>query len=255
VALVSNSEDFSAPARIGCAGWNIPRDSAGGFAAQGTHLARYASVFDCVEINSSFYRPHKQSTWERWRESVPADFKFSVKAPKAITHEAQLRCGPEALPEFLQQLAGLREKLGPVLFQLPPSLEFDAGAASHFLSLLRDQYSGEVLCEPRHQSWFEEDADELLREFQVARVAADPARVPGAAEPGGAQSLAYFRLHGSPRTYYSAYDDDFLSALADQLRKLAARASTWCIFDNTALGAATRNAITLSEKLARGRKR
>ncbi len=111
------------PVRVGCAGWSIPRLAAAHFAARGSHLERYSQVFNSCEINSSFYRPHKKETWERWARSVPADFRFSVKAPKAITHEARLNCGSEVFSAFLEQINGLHEKLGPVLIQLPPSLE------------------------------------------------------------------------------------------------------------------------------------
>lgn len=88
-------------------------------------------------------------------------------------------------------------------------------------------------------------------ESEVARVAADPARVPAAGEPGGWPGLVYFRLHGSPRTYYSAYDEEYLDALASRLAEHAAAGrQAWCIFDNTVLGAATRNALDLLLKTA-----
>src|SRR5271154_6976869 len=85
------------PIRIGCAGWNIPRNLAGSFVSAGTHLERYALTFNSCEINSSFYRPHERKTWERWARTVPADFRFSVKAPRAITHRAKLSCSRETL--------------------------------------------------------------------------------------------------------------------------------------------------------------
>ena len=236
--------------RVGCAGWNIPRDSVGEFPADGTHLMRYSRVLNCVEINSSFYREHKLSTWARWRESVPADFQFSVKAPRAITHEARLKVNGESLSKFLQQITLLREKLGPILFQLPPSLEFEPAAVTDFLKLLRQNFAGDVVWEPRHKSWFEDDATELLSSFRLARVAADPACVPKAADPGAASGVVYFRLHGSPRRYYSTYESDFLETLAIRLPKSAVAAKTWCVFDNTALGAATRNALELARRLA-----
>jgi len=100
-------------------------------------LARYATRFSVVEINSSFYRPHQQRTYERWAASVPAAFRFSVKLPKAISHEAALRgCGP-ALDRFLEETAGLGRKLGGVLLQLPPSHAFDARVAAGFFGYQR----------------------------------------------------------------------------------------------------------------------
>lgn len=234
------------PIRIGCAGWNIPRAAAGDFISGGTHLQRYAQLLNSCEINSSFYRPHKNATWERWAKSVPNGFQFSVKAPRTITHEARLKCGSEVWLGFLQQISYLGEKLGPVLVQLPPSLEFENAIAKKFLSLVRGSYSGDVVWEPRHPSWFDEPADDLLKQFQINRVAADPACVPAASQPGGAANLAYFRLHGSPRLYYSSYTQDFLNKLAARMEKLATNARVWCIFDNTAMGFAIRNSLELT---------
>jgi uncharacterized protein YecE (DUF72 family) len=150
---------------------------------------------------------------------------------------------------FLHQIHFLGDKLGPVLIQLPPSLAFEPEIAQKFLLLLRGNYSRDVVWEPRHASWFYDQATELLAEFQIARVAADPARVPLAASPSGFASVAYFRLHGSSRLYYSAYSSDFLDKLAVQVADLAKKASVWCIFDNTASGFAVRNALELSAKL------
>ncbi len=237
------------PVRVGCAGWSIPRETIAHFVPGGSHLERYSQVFNCCEINSSFYRPHKNETWERWARSVSAEFRFSVKAPRAITHEAKLKCSSEILSAFFQQISFLREKLGPVLVQLPPSLAFDPTRARNFLSLLRETFSGDVVWEPRHSSWFTDSVDDLLREFLIARVAADPACVAAASQPAGLANLAYFRLHGSPRRYYSAYSDDFLRTLSAQLSKLNATAQVWCIFDNTATGSATQNALELTTKL------
>jgi uncharacterized protein YecE (DUF72 family) len=235
--------------RIGCAGWSVPRVPLFQSNLGLSHLERYAAVFNACEINSSFYRPHKIETWERWRDSVPADFRCSVKAPRTITHKALLNCGPELLAPFLRQVASLKDKLGPILFQLPPRLEYEAVRAKRFLCLLRESYGGDVVWEPRHRSWFvnEDEVDDLMKEFHVARVAADPACVPSAAEPGGRSSLIYFRLHGSPRTYHSCYTDDFLRRLALQCAELPATTQVWVIFDNTASGCAISNALTLRE--------
>jgi uncharacterized protein YecE (DUF72 family) len=241
--------DNRQPARIGCAGWSIPVDAGRYFATQGTHLERYARVLNACEINSSFYRPHRQATWERWSNSVPPGFKFAVKMPRAITHDGALNCSSEILAAFLQQISLLREKLGSLLVQLPPSLEFEHGRARLFLARLREIYGGDVAWEPRHSSWFSEEADELLRKFCVARAAADPACVPAAAQPGGFAPFVYFRLHGSPRRYYSAYSEEFLSKIADQIAILARSARVWCVFDNTAAGQAIQNALRLAANL------
>jgi uncharacterized protein YecE (DUF72 family) len=235
---------------IGCAGWSLPRAEQERFPAEGTHLERYAGRFPAAEINSSFYRPHRPATYARWRESVPPSFRFSVKVPKAITHTLHLRDAAEPLAAFLAETAGLGEKLGCLLVQLPPSLQFEAETARGFLATLRSLSEVPAACEPRHASWFTEEAGEVLATFSVARVAADPARVPEAAEPGGAPDLVYHRLHGSPRIYYSEYAPAYLDDLAARIRRdTGAGRDVWCIFDNTASGAATANALDLLTRL------
>ena len=237
--------------RIGTAGWALPKAHAAAFGAEGSHLVRYASRMQCVEINSSFHKPHRRSTWERWAASVPDDFRFSVKMPKRVTHEAKLVNAGAALQQFFDEAGGLGNKLGPVLVQLPPKLAFDDGVARDFLTVLRELHAGEVVCEPRHATWFDGAADRLLREFEVARVAADPAKAtPRAAEPSGYGGLQYWRLHGSPRTYYSAYDETFLLSLATRIAEETR--PVWVIFDNTAMGEATANALTLQAMLRAG---
>jgi uncharacterized protein YecE (DUF72 family) len=235
-------------AMIGTVGWSIPAQHASAFSSEGSHLERYSRRFPAVEINSSFYRPHRSSTYERWAATVPADFRFSVKMPKEITHIRRLAEVTEPLTRFLGEAAALGEKLGPVLVQLPPSLAFKADLAGFFLNL-RACFEGDVACEPRHRSWFTDEVDHLLAEFRITRVAADPVVVPRAAEPGGWSGFRYYRLHGSPRMYYSAYPREVLNALAQRLADDDGVA--WCIFDNTAEGAATQDAMTLSDILLR----
>jgi uncharacterized protein YecE (DUF72 family) len=235
---------------LGIAGWSIPRAEKRRFPVGDSHLARYATVFPAVEINSTFYRPHRASTFARWAASVPRSFRFSVKLPRNITHDHRLAGSKALLDTFLEDLAPLGSRLGCLLVQLPPSLAFDARVARAFFTLLRKRFDRGIALEPRHASWFTERAARLLTDFKVARVAADPPRGKGDGEPGGWPGLAYYRLHGSPRVYYSSYEDDYLDALADKLNALRRRRiPTWCIFDNTALGAATSNALSLIERL------
>jgi uncharacterized protein YecE (DUF72 family) len=235
---------------IGCAGWTLPAAVQPAFPAEGRHLQRYAARFPAVEINSSFHRPHRPSTYARWSESVPPGFRFCVKLPKTITHTLRLRDADDALAAFLAEASALGEKLACLLVQLPPSLAFDAEVAARFFGLLREKSSVAAVCEPRHATWFAPAVDALLDGWRIARVAADPARVPAAAEPGGWRGMTYVRLHGSPRTYYSSYTDDYLDALAPRLAVEAeAGRETWCIFDNTAAGAAAQNALDLLARL------
>jgi uncharacterized protein YecE (DUF72 family) len=116
--------------RIGIASWNNPPAERERRAAGCSHLEHYAACFDCVEINSSFYRSHRRATYERWRDSTPPTFAFAVKVPRAVTHECALRGCERELSAFLEEVTGLGAKLGVLLVQLPPSLEFDSRCAA-----------------------------------------------------------------------------------------------------------------------------
>ena len=232
---------------LGTAGWAVRKDAPAEFAGEGSHLARYSRGLNCVEVNSTFYRAHRAATWARWAATVPPGFRFALKAPKTITHLAKLRNTGGLLVEFLDQVSGLGDKLGPLLFQLPPKLAFEPGLAEEFLATVRELTEGPVALEPRHASWFDGEAGDLLRRHEVARVAADPARVPAAARPGGWTGWRYYRLHGSPRMYWSRYPEAYVAALAGELKH--GRGEVWCVFDNTAEGAAIWNAQELRDKL------
>jgi uncharacterized protein YecE (DUF72 family) len=237
---------------IGTAGWTIPRAAQARFPPGESALARYGQVFPAAEINSTFYRPHRAATFERWAASVPRAFRFCVKLPRTITHDQELADSRRLLADFLAGIAPLKSRLGCLLVQLPPSLEFDARVARTFFKMLRNRFDRGVALEPRHASWVDARADGLLNEFEVARVAADPPRVEGGGEPGGWRGLAYFRLHGSPRTYYSSYGNDELNAFDRKLSALRRRGiPAWCIFDNTASGAATDNALSMIDRAGR----
>lgn len=244
---------------IGTAAWSIPRAVAARFPGAGQHLERYARQFACAEIDSSFYRPHQRTTYARWASLTPPHFRFAVKLPRAITHDARLRATRRPLRAFLDQVTGLGDRLGVLLVQLPPSLAWDARVARGFFGGLRDLWDGPVACEPRHASWFDAPADRALARLRVARVAADPARIAAAARPGGwlgqdgdgAGALLYWRWHGSPRMYWSSYDDAWLANQAAALADGPADAARWVIFDNTASGAATANALALRSLVAR----
>jgi uncharacterized protein YecE (DUF72 family) len=234
--------------RIGTASWSIPMEHGAAFPVHGSHLERYAAALNAVEINSSFYRPHRLATYERWAASVPEEFRFAVKIPKAITHDRRLKGAGDLLERFLSEVNGLGPKLGPLLLQLPPSLVFEAGTSDDFLRELRSRASSSIVWEPRHRSWFTPEVNSLLDELRIARVAADPAPVRGAGEPGGWRGLSYWRLHGSPRIYYSPYSNEAVAHMADQLvADQAADREAWCIFDNTAAFAATRDALSTKE--------
>ena len=234
------------PLFIGTAGWALPRAVHNAFPAEGSHLERYAARFGGVELNSPFHRAHRRSVYQRWAACVPHAFRFAVKVPRAITHDQRLVAVDVLLEVFMEEVTGLGDRLGPLLVQLPPSLASDPARDDGFFTTLRTLHGGAVACEPRHASWFTQEAHTLLARHGVARVAADPACVPEASRPGGCAALVYHRLHGSPRMYYSSYDAGRLESLGRTLCAQGVSAGdTWCMFDNTASGAATGDALAL----------
>jgi len=231
---------------VGTAGWSIPAAHRASFPAAGSQLERYAALLSIAEINSSFYKPHRLETYERWARSVPDHFRFSAKIPKAITHERRLEDCSVLLDTFLGQVAALGSKLSVLLIQLPPSLKFDLQTVEKFFAALNAKTDRRLVCEPRHPSWFAPEAEIVLSRFHVGRVAADPAQVPAAAMPGGWREFAYFRFHGAPRVYYSDYETDRLLDICGRLAEASASAGkVWCIFDNTARGHALGNALSV----------
>ena len=241
---------------IATAGWTVTREAAPRFPGDGTHLARYACELGGVEINSSFYRPHTTAVYAKWAASTPPAFRFAVKMPGAITHELALRGAGRRLEQFLSEVRGLGRKRGPLLVQLPKSQAFDRRVADRFFGLLRDMDRGPVVCEPRHPEWFGDVANRILTAHRIARAAADPIACPGAGLPGGWPRLVYYRLHGTPRMYWSRYTPEYIDALAETLTNHCRHASqVWCAFDNTAWGGAILNALELKDALARATSR
>ena len=230
---------------IGCAGWAIPSVARHEFPSEGSTLQRYAARFSAVEINSSFYRPHKPSTYARWADTVPPTFRFAVKVPKAITHTSRLVDVEALLEEFVGQASCLGNKLGCLLVQLPPALGYSVAADAFFLAMRR-HFAGSVVLEPRNREWFRPAVESMLAAHRISRAAADPAIQASAAEGGGWSALAYYRLHGWPRLYYSSYSLPYITSLAQKLHAHSrVGTETWCTFDNTALGEATLNALDL----------
>lgn len=248
---VAGSKEAPGRLLVGTAGWVVPSGLAERFPADGSHLQRYAARFPAAEINSSFYRPHRRATYERWAASVPRDFRFSVKLPKTISHATSTDGQDAFIARFSDEVHGLGDKLGVVLVQFPPKRVFDVAGMDALFSRLADTFQCSIVCEPRHASWFTPMANDLLVQHRIARVAADPSPVADGRQPGGWPALRYYRLHGSPIIYRSSYDDPTLVKLRDTLaRETSAGAQAWCIFDNTASGAAAGNALTLLDLAA-----
>jgi len=204
-------------------------------ASGGLHFQRTALTYNATRAASARWKSTARSIvrtgprpYIKWAQSVPEAFRFCVKVPKQLTHEARLVDCEAGLDRFLHECGHLGDKLGCLLVQLPPSLAFDATSATSFFEALRVRYDGFVAIEPRHRSWLE--AEPLLQQQRIARVAADPAPFPEAAEPGGWPGFRYYRLHGSPRIYYSSYDDGWLDRLSARLvEERQQGANSWCI--------------------------
>jgi uncharacterized protein YecE (DUF72 family) len=235
---------------VGVAGWSIPSRYKDELPGTGSHLERYATRLKAVEINSSFHRHHRAQTYARWAESVPGDFCFSVKTPRALTHDEGLVAHPEVLDRFVEEIGGLGQKLAVLLVQLPPKLEFESRPAARFFKQIEKRIDVRIACEPRHPSWGTKQATKLLVEHGIARVAADPPLWPGADEPGGDSSWVYFRWHGQPRKYYSDYGKECLARLEKRLQSTRVQ-EAWAIFDNTAHGFALSNALAVADAFKR----
>lgn len=227
------------PVIVGTAGWSLPAAVRDRFGDGSSALARYATRLNGTEINSSFYRPHRRSTYERWAASTPADFRFSVKVPREITHERKLIDCIAPLEKFLDETSGLADKRDVLLLQFAPSFAFDAARVDTFCSELRARFAGAVVCEPRHATWASDAAYAMLGAFAIDRVLADPPANAGTPHLENAD-VGYMRLHGSPRMYYDAYVHERLVEFA--AASTAARRA-WVIFDNTAAGHGAENAL------------
>ena len=181
-------------------------------------------------------------------DSTPPDFRFAVKVPRAITHDLQLQDARERSSRFLAETDGLADKRGPLLVQLPPSLAFDGSWLPVSGSACDGLRRGRSSASRAMRRGFRREVTALLDRYRVARVAADPPPVPDAALRRLARR-GYFRLHGSPRTYWSRYDEHDIAALAATVGTLCRGRDVWCVFDNTASGAAIENAWELRERL------
>jgi uncharacterized protein YecE (DUF72 family) len=242
--------------RVGTSGWAYP-EWRGEYYPPGTRqqLEYLADRLSTVEVNGSFYRLQRPETYRSWYQRTPVDFVFAVKGHRYLTHRRRLREPIEPMANFLASgVLELGTKLGPLLWQLPANLAFDAFVVRDFLAALPTAApSGRPLrhaVEPRHQSFRDPLFADLLREHGVALVAADTAgKFPYFAEQTA--DFGYVRLHGDTELYVSAYGDAALATWADRIRALAEQGDVYVYFDNTAKSAAPRDAERLVALLRR----
>ncbi len=227
---------------IGTAGWSIPWHSTEFFPEQGSQLDRYSSVFSAVEINSTFYNYHRPQTFEKWSLMTPDSFQFCLKLHRQFTHDSHLTPDKKDLRRFLKDASELGDKWKVLLLQFPPKQIFEQDKMQIFFDLIRKNYQGDIVVEPRNVSWINSKARIWFENNKISKVVADPQLIHGTNKIETAGGLIYFRLHGSPEIYRSSYHDVFIKFLSGVLIRYE---NAWCIFDNTTLGFGTINALDL----------
>lgn len=206
-------------------------------------LSHYVTVFPVVEVNNSFYMLPKEATFEKWRDGTPPGFIFVIKASRYITHIRRLRNAKESVDLFRSRASRLNDKLGPVLFQLPPRFKADTELLREFLSFLPPELKSAF--EFRDESWDRDDVKEALHGAGAAWVLADR---PGArVEPVVTGGWSYIRFHQG-RAFHPAYPRSKLARWADRIAELPAR-DTYIFFNNDPLAAAPRDALVLTDLL------
>ena len=214
--------------------------------AKAKWLEFYARHFTTVELNNSFYRLPSEQAFAAWRDSSPANFTFAVKVSRFITHIKRLKNSEEPVDTFLTRAKILGEKLGPLLYQLPPNMHRSDDKLESFLSILPQGLKH--VFEFRHESWLDDKVFEILRRYNVGLCVFD---MPGLTCPLVATTdFAYIRFHGSTGLYSSCYSDDELAEWARRLASLPSKVKTvYAYFNNDAEAFAVRNAMTLRDYL------
>lgn len=204
-------------------------------------LQYYSQSFPTVEINSTFYRTPRTSTIENWYAQVPSDFSFSIKANRHITHQKRLHECEDTLRFFYSQIEHFKSKLGPILFQLPPSFKVNKERLIAFLQFLNNDY--QHIFEFRHESWFNDEIYDLLAKHHVALCITD---LNGHLSPEEVTShFTYIRLHGPHQSYQGSYGSSQLKTWKKKIEQWAQTTSVYCYFDNDEKGYAIQDAKSL----------
>lgn len=235
---------------IGTSGWNYPEWKAGFYAGirRKDWLRHYASVFDAIEVNATFYSGQKPANFARWRDETPAHFRFAIKGHRIMTHLKRLKEVARAIQNQRESPAPLAGRIAAIVWQLPANLEKDLTRLDRFRGVLDGWPDFRHAIEFRAGSWFESGVHTRLADHSVAVVQSD---VPGwPLWQTVTTDLVYLRLHGHSRLYVSSYSGHHLDHLADQIRGWRAEGRAIQVyFDNTAEGAAPRDAKALLERL------
>jgi uncharacterized protein YecE (DUF72 family) len=210
------------------------------------YLTFYARHFDTTEINTCFYHLPRPSTIERWLQQTPDDFMFCPKMNRQVTHVQKLQGSRESLDQFFQLFEPLKDKMGPVLIQLPASLSFHLPVVISFFQYLKDKYDNyELALEVRHPSWFTEESLDIMQQYGIALVFAQSVSFPYRERITA--SSVYLRFHGSGVLYGSGYDEAALKEYAAKMIAWSRHHTIWAFFNNDMNGHALRDARTLQK--------
>lgn len=227
---------------IGCSGFHY-KDWKGRFypedLTQKKWFDYYCQFFDTVELNVTFYRFPQLRFLQNWYQKSPEHFRFSVKAPKAITHYKQFHDSGRMINDFYQAIStGLQEKLGPVLFQLPPRFSYDTKRLELILKSLNPSFTNAL--EFRHQSWWRSDVYQILRQNNIAFCGMSYPALPDDVIIN--TSTLYYRFHGVPDLYHSPYSKDFLVKVINTVKENELVKEGWFYFNNDFNAAGVNNA-------------
>jgi uncharacterized protein YecE (DUF72 family) len=229
----------------GTSGWNYnhwrerfyPKDL-----PQSKWLQYYAQHFDTVEINNSFYRLPEKNTFEAWHDQAPTGFTFAVKASRFLTHLKKLKDPEEPLDRLLSHASGLGEKLGPILYQLPPGWHVNLDRLEHLLDILPKGIRH--VFEFRDDSWQIDQVYDLLRRYQAGYCIMSAPDLP--CNLITTADFAYIRMHSGGSDTEGYYTDDSLAEWAEHIRRFLHNGDVYIYFNNDYKGYAIRNAKSLS---------
>ena len=208
-------------------------------------LSYYAKHFDITELNNSFYRLPRAQTVLNWAAKVPKKFRFCPKMSSYLTHNKRLLEPEEPLERFFDVFSAIKKQLGPILIQLPPSLQFDYYRAEYFYKQLHHYKGYDFAMEARHNSWLQQDSLDLMAKYKISFVISQSGRGFPYAEAVTAKNI-YVRFHGPKELYSSSYSDEMLKEYAVKFKRWIKEGHTvWVFFNNTMRGVGARNAKTL----------
>jgi uncharacterized protein YecE (DUF72 family) len=214
-----------------------------------TRLNYYGSLFNSIEVNSSFYKIPQAKTVTKWASEVPQNFKFTFKFWQDITHQKGLVFNPDDLTRFMQVIAAAGDKKGSLLVQFPPSIKSDsARQLENLLSTIRnvdEEQQWDIAVEFRHKSWYTDKTYQLLDQYQMGMVIHD---LPASASPLEIldHDSIYLRFHGPNGGYRGSYTEDFLSEYATYITEWLADGKTVYAYFNNTMGDAVHNLLTLN---------